>query len=74
MLAARRFGGGDALAAGIVDAAETEEQVLPRAVEIAAAQAGKDGNTLATIKSRMYERELAVLADRDANRFGPAQG
>ena len=72
MLGARRFGGDDALAAGIVDAAETEEQVLARAVEVAAGQAGKDANTLATIKSRMYERELAVLADRGANRFGPA--
>ena len=72
MLAARRFGGDDALAAAIVDASEPEDQVVGRAVELAAGQAGKDGNTLATIKSRMYERELAVLADREANRFGPA--
>jgi enoyl-CoA hydratase/carnithine racemase len=72
MLGARRFGGGEALAAEIVDASESEELVVSRAIELAAGQAGKDGNTLATIKARMYERELAALADREANRFGPA--
>ena len=54
MTTARRYGGSDALAAGIVDHAVAEDAVRSTAVEIAAAQAGKAGPTLATIKARMY--------------------
>jgi enoyl-CoA hydratase/carnithine racemase len=72
MLTARRYGGGDALAAGIVDATAAEGEVLSQAVALAATQAGKDGATLRTIKSRMYAGELAALADREANRLVPA--
>jgi enoyl-CoA hydratase/carnithine racemase len=72
MLGARRFGGDDAQVAGIVDTTEPEELVVSQAVQLAAAQAAKDGTTLGTIKSRMYAHELAVLADREANSFGPA--
>jgi enoyl-CoA hydratase/carnithine racemase len=70
MVSARRYGGEDALAAGIVSATASEEAVLADAVALAAAQAGKDGTTLATIKSRMYTGALAALADRDGNRLG----
>jgi enoyl-CoA hydratase/carnithine racemase len=69
MLAARRFGGEDALAAGIVDATATEESVLADAVALAGAQAAKDGGTLGTIKARMYADALAALGDRDRNRL-----
>lgn len=72
MIGARRFGGAEAQEAGIVDATEPENLVVSQAVQLAAAQAGKDGGTLATIKSRMYARELELLRDRTANRFGPA--
>lgn len=72
MLTAERFGGDEARATGVVDAAVTEDAVVPRAVELAAAQAGKDGSTIGTIKARMYGHELAVLTDRDANRLGSA--
>jgi Delta3-Delta2-enoyl-CoA isomerase len=69
MVSARRFGADEAQMAGIVDATEPEELVVSRAVQLAAAQAPKQPVTLGTIKSRMYERELAVLADREANRL-----
>jgi enoyl-CoA hydratase/carnithine racemase len=72
MLAARRFGGEDARAAGIVSAAVAEDRVLADAVELAGAQAAKVGDTLGAIKSRLYEGPLATLADRDGNRLGPA--
>jgi enoyl-CoA hydratase/carnithine racemase len=71
MIGARRFGGDEAQEAGIVDATEPEQLVVSQAVQLAAAQAAKDGATLGTIKSRMYARELEVLRDRAANRFGP---
>jgi enoyl-CoA hydratase/carnithine racemase len=67
MVTARRYGGGDAAAAGIVDEAVEEDQVLPRAIERAAALAGKDTTTMATIKQRLYARAIAVLQDREAN-------
>lgn len=69
MVTARRYGGEDALAAGIVDAAVAEDALRSEAVALAAAQAGKNGDTLATIKSRMYDDALEALADRDF-RFG----
>ena len=63
MLTARRYGGTDAEAAGIVDRAVSEDLVRPAALEIAQAQASKAGDTLATIKARMYAPTLAVLRD-----------
>jgi len=72
MLGARRFGGDDAQEAGIVDSTMPEQLVVSHAVELAAAQAAKDGTTLGTIKSRMYERELAALHNREGNRLLPA--
>jgi enoyl-CoA hydratase/carnithine racemase len=70
MIGAGRFGGEDARGAAIVSEAVPEDRVLPTAVEIAAAHAGKDGATLGTIKSRMYADALATLADREGNRLG----
>ena len=64
MTTARRYGGADALAAGIVDRAVDEDAVRSTAVDTAAAQAGKAGATLATIKTRMYAPVLALLRDR----------
>ena len=63
MLTARRYGGTDAEAAGIVDRAVSKDLVRPAALEIAQAQASKAGDTLATIKARMYAPTLAVLRD-----------
>jgi len=69
MIGARRFGGTEAAQRGLVDAAVPEEAVRTDAVALAAAHAGKDGETLRTIKRRMHAAPLAALADREANRL-----
>ncbi|GAA3145392.1 enoyl-CoA hydratase/isomerase family protein [Planomonospora alba] len=66
MTTARRYGGHDALAAGIVDHAVDEDAVRPSALEIARAHAAKAGRTLGTIKTRMYAPVLETLRDQDA--------
>ncbi len=65
MVTARRYGGHDALAAGIVDHAADEEHVRRIAVETARAQAAKAGPTLGTIKARMYAPVLDALREKD---------
>ena len=65
MVSARRYGGHDAAAAGIVDRAVAEQQVGPTAIELARSLAGKDPATLGTIKSRMYAPTLNALRDED---------
>jgi enoyl-CoA hydratase/carnithine racemase len=65
MTTGRRYGGSDALAAGIVDRAVGEDEVRPTALEIAAANVGKAGPTLGAIKSRMYAPALELLRDKD---------
>jgi Delta3-Delta2-enoyl-CoA isomerase len=64
MLTGRRFGGPEAAAAGIVDAAVGEDEVVPVAVERAAAQAGKPRATLAAMKEQLFADALAALRDR----------
>ena len=61
MTSGRRYGGGDAADAGIVQAAVPESEVLSRAIELAAAKAGKNPDTLGAIKQRLYEHALAAL-------------
>jgi enoyl-CoA hydratase/carnithine racemase len=63
MTTARRYGGTDAAAAGIVDRAVAEDEVRATAVALAAAQAGKAGPVLGTIKSRLYAAERQALRD-----------
>ncbi|MCZ6783982.1 MAG: enoyl-CoA hydratase-related protein [Proteobacteria bacterium] len=63
----RRYGGEEATRVGIADEAVPEEQVLPRAVERAAALADKDRTTLAALKEGLYRTTLAILR-------GEAQG
>jgi enoyl-CoA hydratase/carnithine racemase len=65
MTTGRRYGGLDALAAGIVDEAVDESRVLPRAIELAAGLAQKDPTTLATIKQRLYSSALSLLRAAD---------
>jgi Delta3-Delta2-enoyl-CoA isomerase len=66
MTTGRRYGGTDALAAGIVDAVAHEDDVLSTALELAKSLVGKAGPTLGTIKSRMYAPALDVLCDTAA--------
>jgi enoyl-CoA hydratase/carnithine racemase len=61
MLTGRRYGGGDAVAAGIVDEAVPEEAVIARAVERAEALSGKDRAVVAAIKSEMYSDVVEKL-------------
>jgi enoyl-CoA hydratase/carnithine racemase len=63
MVTARRYGGRDALAAGVVDHAVEEEAVRTTALDLARAQLPKAGDTLGTIKARMYAPALATLRD-----------
>jgi enoyl-CoA hydratase/carnithine racemase len=65
MTTGRRYGGTDALAAGIVDRAVAENAVRATALEIAAANTTKAGPTLGAIKSRMYASVLDTLRDKD---------
>ncbi|MEU7902978.1 enoyl-CoA hydratase-related protein [Actinoplanes sp. NPDC049118] len=65
MTTARRYAGPDALTAGIVDRAVDEDAVRRTAVEIAESMTGKAGDTLGTIKTRMYAPALELLRDRE---------
>jgi len=65
MITARRYPGPDALACGVVDHVVDEESVRRTAVELAAAQAGKAGPVLATIKARLYATALDALLDKE---------
>jgi enoyl-CoA hydratase/carnithine racemase len=62
MTTGRRYGGTDALAAGIVDAVAGEGEVLSTAVGIARGLAAKHGATLGAIKQGMYGPAVAALA------------
>jgi enoyl-CoA hydratase/carnithine racemase len=50
----RRYKAAEALAAGIVDHAVPEAEVLPRAVELAAAVVGKDRRVIAAHKRLLF--------------------
>lgn len=65
MTTGRRYGGPDALAAGIVDAIHSEAELRSAAIELARSLAGKDRATLGLIKERMYAGVTApLLAER----------
>lgn len=61
IVSGRRYGGREALAERIVEAAVAEPALLPRAIERAAGLAGKDRTTLAALKRGIYAQALAVL-------------
>jgi len=61
MTTGRRYGGHDALAAGIVTAARPEAEVLPDAQQRARDLAGKDPVTLGAIKTQLYANAVAAL-------------
>lgn len=64
----RRYTGPEAEAAWIVDALAEQDAVLPRAVERAAAMAGKQPAALATIKVNLHGAAIAAL--RQPSGFG----
>ncbi|MFN8151356.1 MAG: enoyl-CoA hydratase/isomerase family protein [Solirubrobacterales bacterium] len=61
MLTGRRYGGADAVAAGIADEDVPEDQVVARAVERAAVLAGKNRMVVGAIKTEMYASALEAL-------------
>jgi Delta3-Delta2-enoyl-CoA isomerase len=62
LVTGRRYGGSDALAAGIVQQVAGEDEVLAEAVKIAAGLAGKDRRTLAEHKRLLYGAAITTLA------------
>ena len=65
MVTGRRYGGGDALAAGIVDRVADENRVRETALELAQPHVAKAGPNLATIKIGMYGPVLDALRSPD---------
>lgn len=61
MTTGRRFGGTDAAAAGLVDTAVAEAEVLATALTRARGLAGKNPQTLKAIKAQMYLNQLEAL-------------
>ena len=57
----RRYGGGDARAAGIVEEALPEAALLPRALELAGSLAGKAHPVMKRLKGDLYPHVLAAL-------------
>ena len=65
IMTGRRYGGADAAAAGIAQEAVAEDEVLPRAVELAAAQVGKDRGTVVALRTRLHRELIASLERSD---------
>lgn len=61
MVTAQRFAADEALAAGIVTEVTPEDEVLDRAVERAAALAGKPRQAVGAIKGRLYAEAIELL-------------
>jgi Delta3-Delta2-enoyl-CoA isomerase len=61
LVTGRRYGGPDALAAGIVDQVASEDEVLPQSIKLAAELAGKHRPTLAEHKRLMYGAAIKAL-------------
>jgi enoyl-CoA hydratase/carnithine racemase len=63
VLAGRRYGGPEAAAAGIVDEAVPQAEVLGRAIERATVLAGKDRHSYATLKRNLHGPTIAILEE-----------
>jgi enoyl-CoA hydratase/carnithine racemase len=61
LVTGRRYGGPDALAAGIVQQTAAEDQLVPQAIKIAADLAAKDRRTLAEHKRLLYGEAIRAL-------------
>ena len=65
MVTGRRYGGGDALAAGIVDRVADEDRVQESALELVRPHVAKAGPNLSAIKAGMYGPVLDALRSPD---------
>jgi Delta3-Delta2-enoyl-CoA isomerase len=61
VLTGRRYGGQDALAAGIVHETAADQAVLARAIEVAAGLSGRDTRTIAEHKRLLYGSAISAL-------------
>jgi Delta3-Delta2-enoyl-CoA isomerase len=61
LVTGRRYGGPDAVAAGIVHQVASEDEVLTQAIKLAASLAGKDRRTLAEHKRLLYGDAIKAL-------------
>ena len=61
VVTAKRWGGEDAVAAGIVDEAVPEDEVLRRAVELAAARAESNREATTALRVGLYGDLIAIL-------------
>jgi Delta3-Delta2-enoyl-CoA isomerase len=61
VLTGRRFGGPEALAAGLVHRVASEDGVLPQAIKLASDLAGKDSRTVAQHKRLLYGSAISAL-------------
>ncbi|MEU3011235.1 enoyl-CoA hydratase/isomerase family protein [Nocardia asteroides] len=61
ILTGRRYGGADALRAGLVDAVAAAEEVLPTAIAAAGERASTRGPALAAMKSWLHRDVVAAL-------------
>ena len=62
MTTGRRYGGADALAAGLVDLTADESALLDSAIGVVAPLVGKDPATLGNVKATMFASAVAALA------------
>jgi enoyl-CoA hydratase/carnithine racemase len=67
MTTAHRFGGEEARHAAIVDHAVGEDEVVSKAIEVAAALAARDAATLEAIKRTVYQPVVLALTDQVAD-------
>jgi len=67
----RRYGGELAVTKSIVDQAESEAEVLPKAIALAKSLAGKDRATLSTIKRSAYAQVLAAVVEDRGKGLAP---
>lgn len=76
MTTARRYGGSDAAAVGLVDAAVSESELFDEAVRRGQALAPKAGATLGLIKAGLYRRPAETLrrGGRPPARYGRRPG
>jgi enoyl-CoA hydratase/carnithine racemase len=61
LVTGKRFGGAEAAAKHIVDEAVAEDNLMPRAIEIAGSLADKAGPTMGVIKGRLYADAIRLL-------------
>lgn len=66
MTTGRRYAAADALAAGLVDRTASLDDIQSTARTVVAGLAGKDRNTLGTIKSTMFSAAISSLRDGGA--------